>query len=404
MISPIRMITFRGNLNPNEGVSGINKDITGVTPQITPNEDVFIGGNAASKVDDIREPEDSRDKLPWYLYREGNRILALKDGCTKPVLPSNEELRAIYTNSFIEWAKETDFIRNGLKESLKPENCLGQGFDHAAYSINGNDDYVLRIKRDYYTKTQDIDYSQYTLRDTRDMELIGNYGQEVAILEDNVSDPWKMHPQIEVLKKQEGFPNGNCSPRALYHADGSLREGVIAYEDPIRKDHYEKCLETLANFPDRSYDDLIQDLLNSGEAGYRFDALNSNNFLIDPVAQRINLIDMSKTVKPHKDRFGDTLYALVNQEFYGEYSSSYTEGARTMDQKIQAIQNTETILKKYTAAMIRNKQKFNINNMQFNELLRGIASSFWLQTNDYQEKLQKLRDMDVLYEGSEVSV
>lgn len=317
---------------------------------------------------------------------------------------NQEQLRRETPNDFITWSKRTKFVPNGIKAALHPDNLIGEGFDHSAYKIPGNDDYVLRIKNSYYELTQDIDYSNYKIVDTRDMKLDCNIGQQVALLVDEKTplDPRVMpHPRIEILKKQKGYANGNPSPRALYiEGTGQLRRaGLVPYEANSRKEHYAKCMKALAEMPDSTYDQLIDDLLIAGEACYKFDTENSNNFLIDEENQRINLIDMSPTSKPHKDRFGNTLYALINAEFLDHYISSDSGYVpKDPEEKNNTVINVLTIMDKYTQAMRRKLQKYNLNSFQFHMLLNRAIGSFWLKTWDSQEKIQKLRDMGVLYE------
>ncbi len=314
----------------------------------------------------------------------------------------NEKAKAETPNGFIEWANETDFIKSGmLKEALKPENLIGEGFEHAVYNIPGNDDFVLRIKRGFYKETQKFDYDNYDMEDTRDMELDGNYGQQVAVLSDkDKSIKGYLKPSIEVLKKQKGFPNGNPSPRALYNENGTLREEVLPYEDDSRKRHFARSINALAQMPDETYDQLIEDLLVSGEAGYKFDPENSNNFLIDEENQRINIIDMSPAEKPHKDRFGNTLYALINLEFLGEYMRSGSGYEPENPNEINdTIGKMFDVIDKYTDAMKKKLQKFNMSSFRFNDFMHNPISSFWLRTGDFDEKVNKLREMGLLYEG-----
>lgn len=352
-------------------------------------------------IQNINKPLSFKGVLPWYLTQalKGDTFVKSSEG---PQI-DYEKMKKEIPNDFVDWAKKNNFINDGLKKSLKPENLIGEGFDHAVFNIPNNPDYVLRIKRGYYGKTDNFDFKNYTIKDTRDMELQGNIGQQIALLE-NIPDKKNgkfVNPDIEVLKRQHGFPNGNPPPSALYHGDGTLREEVLPYEDNSRKLHFAKSMETLANFPDETYDQLIDDLLIAGEAGYKFDHLNSNNFLIDEDEKRINIIDMSKVKKPHKDRFGNTLWSLINVEFLNEYmskESGYTP--QSQNEINDTIKNMLTVMDKYSAAMKRKIQKFNTSSYHFNLLLNEPISSFWLKECDYDKKVDKLREMGLLYEGN----
>lgn len=303
---------------------------------------------------------------------------------------------------FIKWAEETDFINTGLKEVLMPENFIGEGFKHAAYKIPSNDNYVLRVPRDFRIRTSDIDFSDYKIENTWDSELTRNCGQQVALLDVKNRAVDDRRPQIEVLLKQNGYPNSNPSPMALKLNEYSdeLRPGVLSYEDDLRKKHFARCMKALAEMPDETYDLLIEDLIVAGEAGYKFDHNNSNNFLIDEENQKINIIDMESTVKPHKDRFGNTLSALVNAEFFTTYFNSCSSYSKDHnEEQYETFENIVTVLDKYTRALQRNHQKFNASSYSsYVSLLTSGPASFWLQTWDINEKLQKLSDMGVLYD------
>lgn len=336
-------------------------------------------------------------------FRGGGKLkndIFIKSPDNKTSELQTEYPTAVAGKKFIQWADETGFIGEGkLKEALKPKNLIGVGFEHAVYHIPGNEDYVLRIPRNYYLHTQETDFSNYHIQDTADPELTRNCGQQAALISDKETSGIQLSPSIEVLIKQKGYANGNPPPEALYHEDGRLREEAFPYEDNSRKTHFAHCLKTLAEMPDETYDLLIEDLIVSGEAGYKFDHLNSNNFLIDENTQKINIIDMGKTVKPHKDRFGNTLYALTNIEFLEEYlrkDSGYEP--ENPNEINKTIGNMITVMEKYTKAVKNHYQKYNKNSYEFHKLLNNLVSSFWLKTNSYEEKLEKLKQMDVLYD------
>lgn len=346
------------------------------------------------------------ERMPWYLFQNANGDVFVKSKDEKPPEElTNEQWQALIPNDFVDWANKTDFIHNGLKEVFTPENFIGEGFEHAAYQIPSHPDYVVRFEKFYKEKMPEVDFSNYTISDKRDMFLNGNFGQIVALLEDDTSKGLDQGPRIQIMKKQEGFPNANCSPKCLFHENGTYRKGVVPYEADERKRHFAYSMKVLANFPDKAYDELVDDIMVAGEAGYRVDANNSNNFLIDEKNQRINLIDMDSAPKPFKNRYSDTLCALINYEFLGEYlrkDSGYVP--EDPNELNDTIGNMITIADKYASAMKRKVQKFNPDTSLklFNFLTdKYSVSSFWLKTFDYQEKLQKLREMGVLYEGDE---
>lgn len=332
----------------------------------------------------------------------GDTFVRSTEELKKAVKPRERKILDSPENEFIKWAEETGFMETGLREALQPENFIGEGFHHAAYKIPNNEDYVLRVQRDFRCKDGEIDYSRYIIKDTRDKELTRNCGQQIALLVDKNPDISGYSPNIEVLLKQKGYANSNPSPRALLLREDSdeLRPGVLSYDDNSRKSYFAHCMKALAQLPDESYDILIEDIIVAGEAGYRFDHFNSNNFLIDEEDEKINIIDMETAPKPHKDRFGNTLYALVNAEFFRTYFSSYSDYVPEYEgEKEDTLKNIITVLDKYTRALQRNHQKYNRTSYEFfMELIPSMPVSFWLRTMDLNEKFKKLSEMDVLYD------
>ena len=131
-------------------------------------------------------------------------------------------------NSFIEWADKTDFIKNQLQYIISnPSYKIGTGSSHIAYSIPGNDEYILRTQKNQ--ETQNFEYEEAIIKDTEDKNLGINIGQEVAIIEVPVQGG--RTARIEVLKKQKGEGIGIPPIQTLFiPGSGVLRNGELPYE------------------------------------------------------------------------------------------------------------------------------------------------------------------------------
>ena len=298
-------------------------------------------------------------------------------------------------NEFIKWAKENNFLSCGIKASLVDENLLGKGFSHSVYKIPNNDDYVLRVSRNYFDP-KEVDFSQYKIKDTEDKSLKSNFGQEVAKIE---ADDFRM-PSISVLRKQTGTSNGNPPPSAIHYENGELREGELRYEAIERKEHYANSLQFLADAPIEAYDSLMDKFSELDEAGYKFDYYNPNNFLLDKEKGTIEIIDLDKMSKPYENDLGNALWALTNIEYLNTYlTDSYNENDPKIsdEDKNRAIKNTLNVIDKYTKAMQKKGKKFSQNGYEFTvHLLGSFPMSIFLQTNSQSEKIEKLRNMGLI--------
>lgn len=294
-------------------------------------------------------------------------------------------------NDFIQWAEATNFFPQKLSEVMKNEdNILGKGFSNTVYKIPGNEEYVLRVLNSSDLNFDDL--SDYSLEDTEDKNLDGNYGQCVAKIKS--SDYRK--PEISVLKKQKGITNGNPPSSVIFFENGTLRPGELPYEARERKEHYAKCLQILADMPQESYDGLVHNLSYLGEAGYRFDYYNPNNFLLDEEGGKINIIDLEKTQKGSKNDLGNALWALSNISYLTTFMSKHDNSPMPEEESNKAFENTMTVIDKYTKAMKNNGEKYSPNGYEFFQLMNSLPMSFYLRSMNIEEKRQKLVDMGVM--------
>ncbi len=297
-------------------------------------------------------------------------------------------------NEFIKWAKENNFTADSLKESLCDENLIGSGFNNTVYAINGCDDFVLRTGN-YAKGLQGVDFSDYSLNDTEDKSLKGNFGQEVALFKS--SDIHK--PPVQVLRKQNGITNCNPPPSAIYTEDGRLKAGKASYEALERKQHYSKCLDILASMPDEAYDELIKKFSIIDEAGYKFDYYNPNNFLLNTEEGRIELIDLDKAPKGTKNDLGNALWALLDIQYLNTYVSNTDESASyiTDESKKKAVEDSVKIIDKYTRAMKNNGKKYSGDGYEFAvHLIGSLPMTLYLKEFSHTEQENALRNMGVM--------
>lgn len=301
----------------------------------------------------------------------------------------NVSFQGSTNSSFIDWAQQTDFIQKQLPEILSnPENKLGSGFSHSAFTIPDCEDYILRIPN--YTLKDNFDFSKAELKDTEDKNLTINIGQEIA--EIKAKGQYGIPNTIQVLRKQTGKSIGVPPPETIYIEDTDrLREGQLPYEARERKEYYAATVHQVSQLPQSAYEKLIDNIIIASEAGYAFDHLNSNNLLVDD--DSINIIDMDK--HSQKVNLGNILYALTNINYCATYASRYDSSPMNSDNINQVMGDTIQIINKFTNAMQAKGLKFNKNecSMEFFKLIDSIPFSFFCKTGDYNAKWAALEKM-----------
>ena len=315
-------------------------------------------------------------------------------GLTSDVFIRTSKSEENSTNSFINWAKETDFVQSTLPQILQnPDNILGKGFSHTTYIIPENNDYILRSSNN--ENFEKIDYSKTKIIDKEDKNLKINIGQKVADIELSTDDNNEIPRRIEVLKKQNGKSVGVPPSQVLYDENtGKLRDGEIEYENYSRKEKYAQSLNSLAKLPVEAFEKLISDVTEASEAGYSFDYLNSNNLLVDEENQAINLIDMDKSKMGVS--YGNVLYALTNIDYFDTYTSRYLNPVS--NEEIQnAIMNTMNITQKYIQAMKNQNVKFDKYNqsIEFNSFVGSLPMSYLCKTMDTDKKWEYFEQQGV---------
>ena len=194
-------------------------------------------------------------------------------------------------NKFIKWAKETDFIKTQLTEILRnPDNVIGSGFTHTAYSIPQNNDYVLRIETESLPFLDFNNIHNSTIEDSEDKCLDDiNIGQVVANI--SLKNAWNQpYAMIDILKRQTGEAVGVQAAETLSKDRWGVElNGVEPYYDISRKEQYARTIHKVANLPIKAYEKLLCTFQRACDEGYIFDHKNSNNILVDSEKEELKI-------------------------------------------------------------------------------------------------------------------
>ena len=315
----------------------------------------------------------------------------------------NEEVSE--SQKFIQWAQQTDFIRQHLEEVLyNPENVIGQGNTNTAIRIPYNDDFVLRIG----TETLKESVHKPNIKDAKLYEVDYytdlNVGQKVA--EFSIPSKYAIEGEtdwlankVEVLKKQKGEAIGVQAPETLVKGEFSFvqRDGLAPYEDYSRKEEYARTIHKVAELPVSAYEKLISDFTKACEIGFGFDHLNSHNLLVDSEGEAINLIDMSSPTSSGsmEPSYADLLYSLTNISYFKTFNDEYYN-PMSEEQRKQSLTDTITIIEKFVQAMKNQGVKFDRNHVstEFSYVFLGsFPCVLYSRTTDFDgfwKKAEKL--------------
>lgn len=172
-------------------------------------------------------------------------VLFTKKIKSKQLLKNNQEWKSLVKD---------------LNSSIKPENYLGSGRSANVYKLNDN--YVLRVPHG-------CDANQKEFETVADIFEGRNFGQPVAISKNG---------RVSINR----FVNGEV----MYQCGNS---------DP---DVYLKKLKGYASLPDKTVEQLVDDIAFLRKKGYSIDC-NIENFLYDSKTKRIGIVDINRI--PKKD-------------------------------------------------------------------------------------------------------
>ncbi len=265
------------------------------------------------------------------------------DSFVKQAFFNNYEPNDNSYNSFIKWAKKTNFTDEILNIIYNNDNKIGSGFEGSVYEIPGNKQWVLKV----------YDNCQYTKRLSDNAQITQiqdsvpnlNIGQSIAKI--IVPENCEYSKIIYVLKKQKGKTYG--IPHTNYRRIS---------EETIKK--YIAFLSELSDYPIESFKRLIQEVSYSNSRGYRFDCLNPNNIMLDRNERKINLVDVKcYNSEPETKQFGDILYGILDGSNILNIEKSRAD--ETLKQEVQKY--IDIIINKFLTAMRECGEKFEETNL-----------------------------------------
>ncbi len=188
--------------------------------------------------------------------------------------------------------KAAQATEQNIMASVKEENFLGRGSNGAVYKLDFTNDFVVKVPEFAKGKPP-----TGKIEEVADFMPGHNVGQPVAKLGD-----------FEILKKQDGFAAGAPGAKARREMGPEAAEAAFA-----------KGIKASAELPQSAYDELARTMMAVEKHGLQFDPSKPGNILIDPVGQRFNLVDISKShaVKPYEHTVADIIVPLADNFFVG---------------------------------------------------------------------------------------
>ncbi len=162
---------------------------------------------------------------------------------------------------------ERDSSAQILRESISPENKLGEGWLSSVYSINENDTFVLKVN-----KVDEDPLKNMRLTRVADRFPDLNLGQPVA----------RLAKDSFVIIKQSGIACG------MNH----YKNNKIVVPNEGHLEPFMSYLRTVSEFPQESYDGLAGEVKTIFSRFMLFDFLNSENVLYDIKTQAFNIVDV----------------------------------------------------------------------------------------------------------------
>lgn len=213
----------------------------------------------------------------------------------EPVAPKHLEPPVTTPHTFEKLSsqmKTAQATEQNIVASVKEENFLGRGSNGAVYKLDFTNDFVVKVPEFAKGKPP-----TGKIEEVADFMPGHNVGQPVAKLGD-----------FEILKKQDGFAAGAPGARARKEMGPEAAEAAFA-----------KGAKASAELPQSAYDELARTMMAVEKHGLQFDPSKPGNILIDPVGQRFNLVDISKShaVKPYEHTVADIIVPLVDNYFVG---------------------------------------------------------------------------------------
>ena len=179
------------------------------------------------------------------------------------------------------------------------DNVLGEGRNKIVYSIPNVAEYVLALLK---SKVKSTNCNICSFEQVKNLLPKFNFGQCIA---DNNNG-------LKILNKVNGKPH--LLDDYVERINSYTVNGDITLEDALRV--MEK-LKNLEEFPQESFDFLVQKIIYLNKKNVRIDTINPNNILIEYDTKEINLIDVefnfhTQNIKPPYNGYNDIIYLLLN--------------------------------------------------------------------------------------------
>ncbi len=274
--------------------------------------------------------------------------------------------------AFSKWAQENNFTDNALEIIEKTGDVLGDGFEGTTYSIPGNEQWVIKqYKRANYVQQS---LKKPEIKKISDISPDLNIGQAIASVKIPMNDRFASH--FYVLKKQTGKSYGVPLSSKDFYTDATVQKHL----DSLKK---------MSQLPISSYEKLLDDITYINKRGYKIDAGNPYNFMVDWENERVRFVDIADKLDDKRSRqYADVLFALLD----GDYGRDFKFSDRPDNEKQQASISSKRICSKFLSTMIRKHLKFSFT-PNFSKVLSSEALEATIGESNPDRKLEKLQEL-----------
>ena len=239
---------------------------------------------------------------------------------------------------FKNWAIETNFLSKVKQIITNPANIMGSGFEGKVYQIPNSEDWVIKeyFRSNIIPKVN----GESQIERVKDISPDLNIGQTIAKVNLPINDSYT--ETIFIHKKQTGKPIGVNSILMKSINDGTVKTHL-------------QSLKAIADLPAETFNKLIDDIGTVSRLGYKIDGTTPNNILLDSEKQRFNFVDIADIDSDKNNQYSEVLYSLLGASF----CERFFESDRPIDEKMQAGQFSDVIMKKFMTAMKEKNAQFS---------------------------------------------
>ena len=237
------------------------------------------------------------------------------------------------------------------------DNLLGEGQEKLVFSITNISDYVIALFKSKFNPKAGI----AEIKSVKDLLSKFNFGQCIA---DNNNG-------IQILRRVNGEPN--LLPNWFSRVHSFAQNGDITREDALLV--LEK-LRQLENFPQDSFDLLVQKINYLNKKNIRIDTINPNNVLVESNSKEINLVDIdfnfhNSNIKPPFNGYNDVAYLLLDMMLHNVYLEKLP-----VAKKIEFIKVTKNLIRKLknSADRLGLSSSLSTSRQVYTEIQNGLSS------------------------------